>query len=575
MDEIKNKKFSLDVTKLNRIFKGLNYQKITHYNKILKKNPKRKNSKIEKCHNPHSLARIKQDNPKVSKKIIKNIELDYLNFSQIDIDDYKINKSFDDDLISLSNDRNVKRKMASLRYFERTSSFTGESKVNISILKSPNYGKENNLKDSMKTPSTICNYYEQSKISSIKQHRKNSILLDNNSNEINNINEEILNESLKTKLSKEKQNTLELSRRSNIKCNKMKSKSIRKKIKNCTQLIKYKLKKNKNYKNRPLIPNKINKKNNFEIFLLKHFKNFTINDVDYYSDDKKYNENNNMIYKINKINENCAFSGVNVKKSNINFFKSNNKNKPLNLCFDKIKYDRYFNQNNSVSKKKNIHLSSKKMKIKTTNFLSSKSNFRINTNSNISESSSLFYLKNRSTVNTSKNNNNTKIIINYPINKEHNFNVHFNKNKAFKIKKIMPNKKQITPKNKIPKCNKNINFSILNKKLFVDTSDQIVTALNEGFTEMKNGLKYVISNDLSESKNKKCCAGNQINEIKQKLFQSNIYNTQNNWRKKSNINNLKKCKNNSSFGIKKINLDQFNNLASIEKSKNEGKSINI
>ena len=566
MDEIKNKKFISDVKRLNRIFNNLKSKKINHNNKIVQKHLIIKNTNIVKINNTYSPNKIKRDNYNTNKPIIKNIELDYLNFSKINLDDYKINKSFDDDFFSSPNYQNLKKKLASLRYIEKTNSFFGESKANISIYSSQNYDKENIIKESSKTPSTICNYYTQSKISTTKKLEENPILLDNNSNVVNNKNEKVLKKTLKMKLNKRKQSASELSRKMNLKRNKMKNKN--KKIKNIAQLIKYKLKKNENYQNKFFIHNKTQKNSNFAIFLLNYFKNPTINNVNRFYNDKNHNvtsEKSSMINEILTTKLNSMFNASNFKKNDMSFLKNNNVNKPLYLRFDKIKYERYFNQNNTVIKKSINYFSSKNMKIKKVNpsFLNSKNNLRINTNSIISESSSLFYLKNRSTVNTSKNNNKTKIIINQTVSKEHNLNVTCNKNKVFQIKKILPSKKQITPKNKIPKCNKNMHCSTLNKKLFVNTSDHIITILNEGFTENKNSLKNMIPNNFTDSRPKKLNVTNKMNDIKQKLFYSNVYNTQNKWRKN---NDLKKCKYNYSLGKKKISFDQLNNLVSIEES---------
>ena len=566
MDEIKNKKFISDVKRLNRIFNNLKSKKINHNNKIVQKHLIIKNTNIVKINNTYSPNKIKRDNYNTNKPIIKNIELDYLNFSKINLDDYKINKSFDDDFFSSPNYQNLKKKLASLRYIEKTNSFFGESKANISIYSSQNYDKENIIKESSKTPSTICNYYTQSKIATTKKLEENPILLDNNSNVVNNKNEKVLKKTLKMKLNKRKQSASELSRKMNLKRNKMKNKN--KKIKNIAQLIKYKLKKNENYQNKFFIHNKTQKNSNFAIFLLNYFKNPTINNVNRFYNDKNHNvtsEKSSMINEILTTKLNSMLNASNFKKNDMSFLKNNNVNKPLYLRFDKIKYERYFNQNNTVIKKSINYFSSKNMKIKKVNpsFLNSKNNLRINTNSIISESSSLFYLKNRSTVNTSKNNNKTKIIINQTVSKEHNLNVTCNKNKVFQIKKILPSKKQITPKNKIPKCNKNMHCSTLNKKLFVNTSDHIITILNEGFTENKNSLKNMIPNNFTDSRPKKFNVTNKMNDIKQKLFYSNIYNTQNKWRKN---NDLKKCKYNYSLGKKKISFDQLNNLVSIEES---------
>ena len=98
-----------------------------------------------------------------------NLELDYLNFSKIDIGLRKLNSSFDDDIFGSNIFKDEKNKIASNRYNgveSSTDSIKTETHKNNYIEET----KENLLQ----TPSTLCNYYEKSEAASSTKKGNNN-----------------------------------------------------------------------------------------------------------------------------------------------------------------------------------------------------------------------------------------------------------------------------------------------------------------------------------------------------------------------------------------------------------------
>jgi hypothetical protein len=89
------------------------------------------------------------------------LELDYLNFSKIDLGFCKINSSFDDDIFSSKIFKQERKQIVSNRYNEIDSS--------IDTIKTET-NNNNNIEESkenlLKTPSTLCNYYDKSEAAS-------------------------------------------------------------------------------------------------------------------------------------------------------------------------------------------------------------------------------------------------------------------------------------------------------------------------------------------------------------------------------------------------------------------------
>ena len=112
-----------------------------------------------------------------------SLELDYLNFSKIDL--FKLNESFEEDIFTPNNNKR-KNRIVEDRYQNSDSTMNGNS----TIIKNENNIFDNqtlitNEKDYIiNTPSTMCNYYDQST-------NKKDKINNNLSEKYNNINDEI------------------------------------------------------------------------------------------------------------------------------------------------------------------------------------------------------------------------------------------------------------------------------------------------------------------------------------------------------------------------------------------------
>ena len=112
------------------------------------------------------------------------LELDYLNFSRIDLGLRKLNSSFDDDMFNSKVFIKEKKELVSNRYNGIESSFeTSKTETIINL----NNNNNNYIKESkeklLKTPSTLCNYYDKSEATT--SQKKNNI----NNNKIEEKNE--------------------------------------------------------------------------------------------------------------------------------------------------------------------------------------------------------------------------------------------------------------------------------------------------------------------------------------------------------------------------------------------------
>ena len=112
------------------------------------------------------------------------LELDYLNFSRIDLGLRKLNSSFDEDMFNSKVFIKDKKELVSNRYNGIESSFeTSKTETIINL----NNNNNNYIKESkeklLKTPSTLCNYYDKSEPTT--SQKKNNI----NNNKIEEKNE--------------------------------------------------------------------------------------------------------------------------------------------------------------------------------------------------------------------------------------------------------------------------------------------------------------------------------------------------------------------------------------------------
>ena len=176
INEPKSKKLN-QPNKLKKALYPKNSKPITLETYIGINNPKTKKKKSNK-----SKQKLKNDtvSPPPSRKV-KNrniqekyqtnksqdnsniLELDYLNFSRIELGLRKLNSSFDEDMFNSKIFIKEKKELVSNRYNGIESSFeTSKTETNANLNNNNNnYIKESNEK-LLKTPSTLCNYYDKS-----------------------------------------------------------------------------------------------------------------------------------------------------------------------------------------------------------------------------------------------------------------------------------------------------------------------------------------------------------------------------------------------------------------------------
>ena len=159
---------------------GLNNQKVK------KKAYSKKKQKIKnKTISPPPSQKTKNNNSLQLNKSQNNsniLELDYLNFSRIDLGLRKLNSSFDEDMFNSKIVIKEKKELASNRYNGVESSFdTSKTENNTIVNNNNNYIRESKEK-LLKTPSTVCNYYDKSEATT--SQKKNTNNINNNFNKI-------------------------------------------------------------------------------------------------------------------------------------------------------------------------------------------------------------------------------------------------------------------------------------------------------------------------------------------------------------------------------------------------------
>ena len=146
---------------------------------------KMKKMKISKTHSMENITNksknTTREKPPKPKTIFNSSmeDLDYLNFSKIDIDYYKKNSSLEEDIFNPKyyNKNKNKKEIVQNRYNMIDTSFDTLKSKNIRIDSENDYIDTAN-KILLQTPSTICNYYEKSEIST-EQKNKNEKLRNN------------------------------------------------------------------------------------------------------------------------------------------------------------------------------------------------------------------------------------------------------------------------------------------------------------------------------------------------------------------------------------------------------------
>ena len=150
---------------------------------------KMKNMQISKTHSMENISNLpkitERTKPAQPQKIMNNSmeEFDYLNFSEIDIDFYKKNSSLEDIFNPKYYNKNNKEKkqIVQNRYNMIDTSFDTIKTSNIITESSDEY-INSNKNILLKTPSTICNYYDKSEINSEKKNNEKNNQKDNDKN---------------------------------------------------------------------------------------------------------------------------------------------------------------------------------------------------------------------------------------------------------------------------------------------------------------------------------------------------------------------------------------------------------
>ena len=316
----------------------------TKVNKMEKMHISKTNS-MENINKSKNTARVKSSNP---QKIFNNSmeELDYLNFSDLDIDLFKKNSSFEEDIFNpkyyAKNKREGKNQIVQNRYNMIDTSFDTIKSVNIITDSCDDYIDANKNKV-LKTPSTICNYYDKSEISS-EQKKKNK----SKTNCIN------MHKNNKKEKEATKEEEKEMDNEKKIKFKKLKNKSIQ--IPN----------NNKNHNiinnNQPMYSNRTNRAQPPKTFSSSNIKltqnnNSNKKNNNNFYNNKKGNTTSNFMPRSKKIVKEEVSSSILKKrntemKSNI-YSKIKNQN---NLMKNYLKsgVDKNKNNPNNINKKKSF-----------------------------------------------------------------------------------------------------------------------------------------------------------------------------------------------------------------------------
>ena len=292
-----------------------------------------KKIQISKTHSMENISNMSKTatriKPQKPERILNNSmeELDYLNFSDIDLDYYKKDSSFDEDIFNPKYKNKLEKKqIVQNRYNMIDTSFdTIKSKYIITDSENDYIDTKKNIL--LKTPSTICNYYEKSEMCSEKKNKNDKTKK---------------NDELKIKFKKLKNKSIQISN-NNI---------------NNNNPINY---------NQPIHSNRLKPPKNFSSSNIKLTQNNNNNN------NISKTKNNFYKYKGNTINNNGG-SKKKIKEEPLSSIlrKRNKENK--NNIFDRIK-----NQNNLM--KNYLKSNLEKNKAKSNNNISKKKSFSNKNNS--------------------------------------------------------------------------------------------------------------------------------------------------------------------------------------------------
>ena len=507
-------------------------------------NSKKKEQKIPKSKLSKKKVRIRsmsaaaKEEPKIDQIKLNNslnnsFELDYLNFTQIDL--FKLNQSFEGDIFTpnyKSNNQNTRDKIILNRYEDSISTINDNLNItNNNNLDNENLEIINNKGFLTDTPSTICNYYEQSSNKNKISNKKDTLtydiqnekvkknlaeyydIINTNKNEIiieqqeeKNIDNNILNKHEKDHNKFPKQISLltkkgqEIPLKSDIPFTNNMMKNYLKNNTNNKKKINSNLSLNSNGSNHiknlskekekeKETNNKKNEKRSLKNNIYNNYSksNDKIKEKNINNNYNNFNNTNNAFYETKNLGKNKVLDKINVniisEKSKIRRL---SQQKPTNIYYNQNKFESYFitpRNFNKIKKEKNSS-STKSTKIATASMGKSKS---FNSNK----------IKNPNNYN---NKNDNHVINKYKIIKEiiEDKKI-YNKNKK--------NKNKTTPKMKNSHTNikpNTINFIKVNLKFKTKSSSNL--ASNKKQFSSKNHQIFNLENNFkntSKSKNNK------------------------------------------------------------------------
>ena len=378
--------------KLKKILYPPNAKPITHetsaggnntkLNKKRLNKPSQKIKNLPKSPTSRKIPKNKITNTNEMNKSQNNntyLELDYLNFSKIDLGLRKLNSSFDEDIFGSNIFKDEKNKIVSNRYNGiESSSDTIRTETNNN-----NYIEESK-ENLLKTPSTLCNYYDKSEAASTTKKVENNENENNsnNKNELrknldklyeNNKNDNDINNDIKyinVNIKNQNKNIVNWRLKDSIKITKNKSSTMNLKEKEFSKTM--------NNNNSNSNTNNTNDNNKIEL-------NKIIYDIKqgnpknkHISKEKNDNINNEIVYK-NNLMENYLNCRIKKRKNSYNMSsskKNNYYNKMCSIPKDCVAKTLKYTNNSST---KSIHIQNNTTGMNTTN-AKNKNNITNNTN---------------------------------------------------------------------------------------------------------------------------------------------------------------------------------------------------
>ena len=486
--EIKKKKIT-PLVKANR-FSNPSNKKISKINSKKKENkiiPKNKSR--ARSISVATKGEPKKEQLKINHSFKKNsLELDYLNFSQLDI--FKLNESFEEDIFTpnyKSNNPNYNKKIILNRYDDSNSVINDNS----NIINNNNYNDEliynEKIKDKeniINTPSTICNYYEESSNKNKKEISKYNFPSDG--------------------IKKNLENHYNIDNLNN-KENKNEQKAIDIIINEKKELNQNDITKDNflNLMSELINPDKLNKNNNPK-FPKNETKNKEYNK--FYSNNSKINKNKYDNFKDNIKTKDYNFPDNKINANLLNErtkIRIESQDKQINYYHNQNKNDGFFITPRNINKLKNEN-STKSTKINTKSIGKSIGQAKSFSSKKINKTN---YINSKMFFNNNKINNN---ITNYKIIKElikDNKDIINNKHKLNKTapknkntKNIKNNSKGLIKVNLKNKTKSSSNINTL-KKQIISEENKIFNAFNNNNKNINGKIKSEIKSSFATFQN--------------------------------------------------------------------------